>query len=121
MSRRASCAAGVVGLIVALAPPQGRAGATAASAGSQDFAFLVGDWRVQHRRLKPGSRDWVEFEGTCRNRELLAGAANMDEHELNAPNGAYRALGSARSMRSRPNGRSGGWTAAIPTARWTRR
>jgi len=35
--------------------------------GSNDFDFLVGSWRVHHRRLKErlaGNHDWIEFEGT---------------------------------------------------------
>jgi len=36
--------------------------------GLHDFDFLVGSWRVHHRRLKErlaNSHDWQEFEGTC--------------------------------------------------------
>lgn len=59
---------------------------------AQDFDFLVGDWRVRHRRLKPDSTEWVDFEGTWSTRKLMNGAANMDEHVLEAPTGAYRAI-----------------------------
>jgi hypothetical protein len=61
-------------------------------AGVHDFDFLVGEWRVHHHRLKPDSQEWVDFEGTCSNRKLMKGAANMEEHSLPAPYGAYRAL-----------------------------
>jgi len=61
-------------------------------AGSHDFDFLIGEWRVHHHRLKPDSQEWVDFEGTCSNRELMDGGANMEEHTLNAPYGAYRAI-----------------------------
>jgi hypothetical protein len=67
-------------------------GATS-SAGSHDFDFLVGEWRVHHHRLKPDSQEWVDFEGTCNNRKLMDGSANMEEHALNAPYGPYRAIG----------------------------
>ncbi len=60
--------------------------------GVHDFDFLVGEWRVHHRRLKPDSHEWVDFEGTSSNRKLMDGGANMEEHELNAPYGAYRAV-----------------------------
>jgi hypothetical protein len=60
--------------------------------GAHDFDFLVGEWCVHHRRLKPDSHDWVDFEGTCSNRTLMGGGANMEEHALNAPSGAYRAI-----------------------------
>jgi len=42
--------------------------------GLRDFDFLVGDWRVQHRRLKErlaNSQEWQEFDGTCSNRGLM--------------------------------------------------
>jgi hypothetical protein len=67
--------------------------ATSAMAATNDFDFLVGEWRVHHRRLKPAADEWVEFEGTCSNRKLMDGAANIEEHALNAPSGAYRAIG----------------------------
>jgi hypothetical protein len=61
--------------------------------GRHDFDFLFGEWRVHHHRLKPNSQEWVDFEGTCSNRKLMDGGANMEEHALNAPYGAYRAIG----------------------------
>jgi hypothetical protein len=67
--------------------------AALASAGARDFDFLVGDWRVHHRRLKPGSQEWIEFDGRCRNRPLLDGSANLEEHELDVPGSPYRAVG----------------------------
>jgi len=33
--------------------------------GSHGFDFLVGDWRVHHRRISAVSKKWVEFDGTC--------------------------------------------------------
>ncbi|MBO0695642.1 MAG: hypothetical protein J2P56_06015, partial [Verrucomicrobia bacterium] len=59
---------------------------------ARDFDFLVGEWRVHHHRLKPNSQEWVDFEGTCSNHKLMDGTANMEEHSLNAPYGAYRAI-----------------------------
>ena len=35
----------------------------------QDFDFLIGHWKVSHRRLKErllGCEDWERFEGRCR-------------------------------------------------------
>jgi hypothetical protein len=61
---------------------------------SHDFDFLVGEWRVHHRRMKPGSGEWVEFDGTCGNRLLIGGAANLEEHALQSASGAaYHAVG----------------------------
>lgn len=62
------------------------------STGIHDFDFLAGEWRVHHRRLKPKSNEWVEFEGTASNRAVMDSAVNIEEHALKAPNGAYSAL-----------------------------
>jgi hypothetical protein len=60
--------------------------------GRHGFDLLLGDWRVHHRQLKPGTPEWVEFQGTCSNRTLMDGAANIEEHALEAPSGAYRTV-----------------------------
>jgi len=62
--------------------------------GRHDFDFLVGDWTVQHRRLRArlaGSRDWDEFAGTCTLRTILGGTGNLDDNVIAAPQGTYRA------------------------------
>jgi len=41
-----------------------------------DFDFLVGHWRVHHRRLKErlaNSHEWIEFEGTLSSQPLMGG------------------------------------------------
>ena len=70
--------------------------ATANETGLHDFDFLVGEWRVQHRRLKErlaDSHEWVEFDGTLSMRKLMGGWANVDDNVLNMPDGAYRGVG----------------------------
>lgn len=60
-----------------------------------DFDFLIGDWRVQHRRLRhrlAGNDDWQVFDGTCSVRPVLGGLANVDDNLLNLPDAPYRAL-----------------------------
>ena len=60
-----------------------------------DFDFLVGEWRVHHRRLKErlaDNHEWVEFEGTCAMRKLMDGWSNVDDNVLDMPGGAYRAV-----------------------------
>jgi hypothetical protein len=65
------------------------------SSGVNDFDFLIGSWRVHHRRLKErlaGNHEWIEFEGTCVMQKVLGGAGNMDENFLDFPGGAYHAV-----------------------------
>ncbi len=59
-----------------------------------DFDFLIGGWRVLHRRLRErlaGSDEWQEFDGTCAMQTLLDGQGNIDDNVINLPAGAYRA------------------------------
>ena len=61
---------------------------------ARDFDFLVGRWRVLHRRLRErlaGCGDWQQFEGRCAMQLLLGGAANIDDNVLDLPGGSYRA------------------------------
>ncbi|MBL0347518.1 hypothetical protein [Candidatus Villigracilis affinis] len=44
--------------------------------GRDDFDFLIGTWKVHHRRLKErlkGSSEWEEFEGDTVDRKILNG------------------------------------------------
>lgn len=62
---------------------------------ADDFDFLIGDWRVYHRRLKErlsGCTAWVEFEGTSTTRKILGGFGNLEDNMLELPDGAYRAV-----------------------------
>lgn len=59
-----------------------------------DFDFIIGDWRVRHRRLKArlaGCTEWVEFEGSSTAHKILGGFGNMDDNVLDLPDGPYRA------------------------------
>jgi hypothetical protein len=78
-------------LVHADAPKPAQAGIDVS--GSHGFDFLVGEWRVHHRRIDRASGKWVEFDGTCSARSMLEGSGNLEEHWLNAPSGAYRAVG----------------------------
>lgn len=54
----------------------------------KDFDFLQGEWIVHHRVRRAGTEQgWTEFEGTCRNRALIGGQANVEEHTFNRPAG----------------------------------
>lgn len=62
--------------------------AAANSAGVHDFDFEVGAWRVHHRIKRPVDKEkWLEFDGTCTNRPLMEGWANVEDHTFNKPDG----------------------------------
>ena len=53
-----------------------------------DFDFIMGKWRVHHRKLKTrlrGKSDWIEFDGTAEAFKILDGFGNMKRysHRLN--------------------------------------
>jgi hypothetical protein len=76
------------------APPPAQPAANLASL--HDFDFLVGDWHIQHLRLKErlaGSTEWVKFDGTCSMRLTMGGRGTFDDNVINLPGGAYRAMG----------------------------
>jgi hypothetical protein len=63
--------------------------------GRRDFDFLIGTWKIQHRRLKErlkGCTEWEEFEGTSEVRSILGGLGNMDELTMNRASGHVHAV-----------------------------
>lgn len=64
-------------------------------AGAGDFDFLIGDWRVAHRRLRrrlAGCDEWDSFGGLSVTRPILGGAGNLEDNRIDLPGGAYRAV-----------------------------
>lgn len=60
-----------------------------------DFDFLIGEWRVIHRRLRArgrGSDDWDVLPSTAIMRPHLDGLANVDEIRFAPPHGAGMTL-----------------------------
>jgi hypothetical protein len=60
--------------------------------GANDFDFLIGQWSVRHRRLKrrlAGATDWIASSGPASARKILGGLGNIDEYEINLPEGRY--------------------------------
>ncbi len=56
--------------------------------GRQDFDFLIGEWRVTHRRLRQrlaGCTEWEESHGTVSQRSLLGRLCNAGEHLTEPP------------------------------------
>jgi hypothetical protein len=61
-----------------------------------DWDWLVGSWRVHHRRLEArlvGSTKWEEFEGTLVNWTTMGGAGNVGDNVMERPGGTLRGLG----------------------------
>jgi hypothetical protein len=59
------------------------------------FDFLIGNWRIHHRRLKErlaNNHEWVEFEGSSAAQKILGGTGNMDDYILELPGQPYRAV-----------------------------
>jgi len=66
-----------------------------AAPGVHDFDFLVGQWRVHHRKLKArlaNNHEWIEFEGTLSSQPLMGGYSNVDDLVLNLPGAPYRGV-----------------------------
>jgi hypothetical protein len=60
-----------------------------------DFDFIVGDWRVTHRRLNArlaGCQTWTVFSGLSSTRPTLGGFGNVEDNLLHFPEGDVRAL-----------------------------
>jgi hypothetical protein len=63
--------------------------------GSRDFDFVVGKWKVRHRRLRnplTGSSTWVEFDGTSVGRLMWDGRVSQDENVFNDPAGTIEGM-----------------------------
>ena len=63
--------------------------------GRKDFDFLIGSWKIWHRRLKErlkGCTEWEEFEGTSEVRQILGGLGNIDELTMNRASGRVQAV-----------------------------
>jgi hypothetical protein len=86
------------GYIVAQSSPgsaQTRSQTESAIPGLHDFDFLVGRWRVHHRKLKErlaNNHEWIEFEGTLVSQPLMGGYANVDDDVFEVPGGTYRGV-----------------------------
>lgn len=60
-----------------------------------DFDFVIGDWRVTHRRLKArlaSCDDWLVFDGKMSTRKILGGYGNVEDNILQLPEETVRAI-----------------------------
>jgi hypothetical protein len=54
-----------------------------ATSSTRDFDFLVGKWKMHHRRLNKrleGCKDWTEFDSWDDDSTVLSGTANLDTY-----------------------------------------
>ncbi len=56
-----------------------------------DFNFLAGEWRIKHRRLPPGAKDWDVFEGEATCWTILGGVGSIEE--LRIPSRNFSGMG----------------------------
>ncbi len=52
---------------------------------TRQWDFLVGQWKVRNRRLRPGSKAWQEFDSTLRNWTVLGGRGNVGDNWFAIP------------------------------------
>ncbi len=60
-----------------------------------DFDFIIGTWRVRHRRLNArlaGCTEWTEFGGLSSTTKVLGGFGNLEDNRLDFPEGTFRAV-----------------------------
>lgn len=63
--------------------------------GRNDFDFLIGTWKVHHRRLKErlkGCTEWEEFDSDTVARKILNGLGNIDENIIHRQTGPVHAI-----------------------------
>ncbi len=61
----------------------------------RDFDFILGDWKVRHRRLNSRFSDcdeWTEFDGESSTTRTLGGFGNLEDNLLHLPGGSFRAI-----------------------------
>ncbi len=56
-----------------------------------DFSFLTGEWRIKHRRLKPATAQWDEFDGEATVWSFLNGLGSLEE--LRIPSRDFAGMG----------------------------
>lgn len=60
-----------------------------------DFDFIIGDWRVRHKKLREifnDCKEWIEFSGESSTRKILGGFGNLEDNHLHFPESSVRAV-----------------------------
>jgi hypothetical protein len=63
--------------------------------GLHDFDIRQGEWTAHHRKLKErlaGSKEWIEFDGTCSFLILMDGYVNVDENLFDVAGAPYKGV-----------------------------
>lgn len=79
----------------AVGTPKAGSEAPALRDGSRDFDYLLGSWKYHLKKLVhplTGSKEWIEFDGTGVCRPIWNGNAQIDELEVDGPNGHIQGL-----------------------------
>lgn len=85
-----------------------------------DFDFVIGQWRVEHKRLKEyftGCAQWYKFSGTSTTRKILGGNGNIEDNVLVFLMGKPELRQFVLLILQRDNGLFGGLTCVIQV-RW---
>jgi len=65
------------------------------SKGITDFDFLIGNWKVRHRKLRDWSaeqEEWFEFGGLSSTQKILGSYGNLEQYVLHLPEKSYHAI-----------------------------
>ena len=73
-------------------------------AGSHDFDFEFGNWKVHHKLKRPGG-EWIEFEGTSSDRGLNEGRPTWKKIHFTGRRATRKVSPCVRSKRKRGYGR----------------
>ena len=85
-------AAGAAALLAGAQIKSAQATAKAPTPGKPgDFNFLTGEWRIKHRQLKPGAKDWDLFDGEATCWTILGGVGSVEE--LRIPSRNFSGMG----------------------------
>ena len=59
--------------------------------GIGDFDFLAGEWTIKNKRLRDGTSEWQEFDGSATVHRVMGGMASIEE--LRGAGGKYFGMG----------------------------
>jgi hypothetical protein len=82
--RRALLATAAGIALAHIASPANAAPTGKATGNPGDFDFLIGNWKIKHRRFKPDTKVWDEFEGEATCWTILKGIASIEELRIPA-------------------------------------